>query len=130
MKLIKTIGEADMLPPFYGVAWQNYHAPTTVCLPVPFNMLAGFLRSAWLFLKHGWRPIPLGSRQAYDKGYKDAQKHQTIGRYRVESRFYQGGGHEFLVYEINGRFRWCIGHCETYADVLKGIEAWEVEARR
>ncbi|HEX8885956.1 MAG TPA: hypothetical protein VF797_15820 [Noviherbaspirillum sp.] len=72
MKILKRIGQGEMLPPFYGVAWVDFMSRMTICLPVPLNVIAALLRTLWLFLKHGWRAIPVDPRAAYDAGMKAA----------------------------------------------------------
>lgn len=68
MKLYKKVSPGEMLPPFYGIAWREIHVDRVVCLPMPFNLLAGLVREVWLFAKHGGRWVPMNPRDAYEQG--------------------------------------------------------------
>jgi hypothetical protein len=73
-KIVKRIDEGSMLPPLYGVAWQDFYRRRAVCLPVPLNVVAGLLRAAWLYMRWGWIPTPMNPRAAYDKGFRDGKR--------------------------------------------------------
>lgn len=70
--IVKRIGEGEMLPPFYGVAWAEVYSRRIVCLPVPLNLAAALFRATWLFCLHGWRPMHFNPRDAYHQGRVDA----------------------------------------------------------
>lgn len=73
MKLHKIVPEGSMLPRFYGVAWVLFQSRAALCLPVPLNLVVALLRAVWLFMKHGWRPIPVNPRAAYELGLRTAR---------------------------------------------------------
>lgn len=72
MKIVKRINKGEMLPPFYGVAWQDWYGDVAVCLPVPLNLIAAIGRSIWIFMRHGHRHVPMSPRDAYYQGKNDA----------------------------------------------------------
>ena len=46
--------ESQMPPPWYGVAWyQPEYRWRAVCYPIPFNILAAWIRGFYIFLKWG-----------------------------------------------------------------------------
>jgi hypothetical protein len=74
LKIIKTLGEGEMLPRWYGVAWQSSWwegKPKVVCLPVPMNVLARVARDAFIYLSTFGVDIPASPRSAYLKGYAE-----------------------------------------------------------
>lgn len=71
LHIVKRISEGQLLPPFYGVAWVVWYSNEAICLPVPLNLIAALAREAWLFCKHGWRPMHRSPRAAYDQGRID-----------------------------------------------------------
>jgi hypothetical protein len=79
VKLQKMCLEGELLPPFYGVAWHDYMRRRAVCYPVPLNMIAAALRSAWIFIRYGYRAIPMSPRDAYAQGIRDAQQRASGG---------------------------------------------------
>ena len=44
------VPEGQMKPTLYGFAWRDYRRSGTIAMPVPLNVLARFLRSAWAVL--------------------------------------------------------------------------------
>lgn len=71
MKLIKKVHRMDMLPAWYGMAWQDFASDSCTCLPVGLNLIAAAARGVWFFIKHGGRYIPMDPRAAYDQGRAD-----------------------------------------------------------
>jgi len=70
----KAIKNGEMLPPFYGLAWYEYHRNIAICLPVPFNIVVAILRGCWLWIKHGWHGVANNPRDAYAQGYRDGKR--------------------------------------------------------
>ena len=77
MKIVKKICQAEIIPAFYGIAWVDLVSNRAVCLPMPFNLIAAFGRSVWIFLKHGWRPVLCSPRDAYDQGFRHGRRFKT-----------------------------------------------------
>ena len=70
-EIVKRLHAGQMLPPFYGIAWHEYHLNVGVCLPIPFNLVAAMIRSIWFFLRFGYRSIEFSPRDAYAQGHRD-----------------------------------------------------------
>lgn len=45
--------QSEPLPPGYGIAWRRYETDTAVCYPIPLNILLGWLRAAWFWMRTG-----------------------------------------------------------------------------
>lgn len=68
--IIKEIKHGNDMPPFYGIAWQNLYKQTYVCMPIIINIIAYWIRSLYLWLRWGYRPMNTDSYSAYHEGYK------------------------------------------------------------
>lgn len=60
MRLAKEIPEGGFYPRGYGVAWDRYDRLSVVCYPVPLNIVARFVRSAYFALRSGPRTATYG----------------------------------------------------------------------
>lgn len=78
MRFVVRVRNGELIPPFHGVAWVELIANQAVCLPVPFNVVAGLLRSMWLWLRGGWRPVPVDPRHAFREGYVIGYRHGSM----------------------------------------------------
>ena len=45
--LFREVRQGEMFPRFYGRAWHSWARDTATCMPIPLNVVAGFLR--WLY---------------------------------------------------------------------------------
>lgn len=63
-----------MIPPWYGVAWEDWMRREVVCLPYGVNVVAQLVRAVYFSIKHGGRHMRSNVRAAYDDGYKQALK--------------------------------------------------------
>lgn len=45
------LGEGEIYPNWYGVAWIDFAANRAVCYPIPLNIIVRAFRLAWLFCK-------------------------------------------------------------------------------
>jgi hypothetical protein len=73
--LVRKVTPGYMLPCGYGVAWVRWNTCEAVCMPVPFNVVAGALRTAWAWLKSPRWIIERGEdayRQGRADGYREA----------------------------------------------------------
>jgi hypothetical protein len=70
-QFVRRIKHGGLIPPLYGLAWNDWNWDGAVLMPVPFNMAAGMLRSAWVFLRCGWKSVPISARDAYWQGRRD-----------------------------------------------------------
>jgi hypothetical protein len=64
----------EMLPPWYGYAWENYTARVRVCYPIPLNVLLATFRGLHTWFKYGFLGVPYDPRDAYRQGYEQALK--------------------------------------------------------
>ncbi|MFL9670457.1 hypothetical protein WIX39_026240 [Variovorax sp. AB1(2024)] len=55
MSIKKEIREGNLIPAWYGVAWTEYREGSLYghCLPIPLNLIAGWARRLYLWVKHG-----------------------------------------------------------------------------
>jgi hypothetical protein len=74
MKMIKEIHRGMCIPAWYGVAWVIYEADITICMPIPLNLIAAFMRAFWLWMRWGYRSVPVDPRDAYRQGFKDGSR--------------------------------------------------------
>ncbi len=70
MKIVKEIHRGQIIPAFYGIAWMEYTVDRYVCLPIPLNIIAAISRSVYIWLRHGYKPIAIDPRDAYNQGIK------------------------------------------------------------
>lgn len=83
MTLFKHIRPGELLPPFYGIAWVDFHTDVAICLPVPLNFLVGLGRGAWVFLVIGHRVVYMSPRAAYWQGRRDEHREMEGRRHAV-----------------------------------------------
>ncbi|WP_291015308.1 hypothetical protein [Hydrogenophaga sp.] len=67
----KTIKPGQMIPAWYGIAWQNFDSRTAVCYPVPINVIVATGRAFWLWLRYGYKPVPIDPRDAFVQGVSE-----------------------------------------------------------
>lgn len=82
-EIVKRLHAGQMLPPFYGIAWDVYERNERVCMPVPFNLIAGAIRRIWIFLIYGWRSVPIYPRDAYRQGYIEGYRDGYFDNTRI-----------------------------------------------
>lgn len=87
LRFIQRIGQGERAPWGYGVAWLDSRRKAFVTMPVPFNVLAGMLRCAWIYLAYPW-PVEVNPRAAYLDGYRDGRESMAddLARAGVVSR--------------------------------------------
>lgn len=74
MRVRKEIGRGEMIPAWYGVAWVDFMRDVGVCYPIPLNLIAAVLRGLWIWAMHGYRAVPIDSRDAYAQGFADGRR--------------------------------------------------------
>lgn len=65
----------EMTPRAYGRAWITYEwgRQLAVCYPVPLNLIVGWARNAWLWMRHGTPGVDIVSlERARSQGYEEA----------------------------------------------------------
>lgn len=81
MKLRVVIGYADVLPPWYGIAYRLHNSMKVVCYPVPLHLIVGWTRWAWWTLAgmYSLSDVEEWNERAFEKGrqqgWEDATKH-------------------------------------------------------
>ena len=72
--MIVRLGEGFIVPRFYGVAWTDYMRRQAICLPIPLNVIAGYARGVWFWLKYDYRPPNSSACDAYAQGFRHGRK--------------------------------------------------------
>lgn len=88
-KIRMIIGENDILPYTHGIAYWRESAMEAVCYPIPFNLIVGWSRAAWIWMRQPhWRSE---IEKAYLKGRQDGNdQRQKMFKFDIESARYQG----------------------------------------
>jgi hypothetical protein len=81
-QIIKRIKYIEMLPPFYGIAWDDLCRAERICLPVPLNMIASAVRSFYYFIRGGYKRIAVDPRAAYYQGYSDGKLGKKVSTFK------------------------------------------------
>lgn len=82
----RLIPSGERFPRGYGLAWRCFDRDAAVAYPIPLNVLLGWLRAAYLWLR--WDAIPqrrdAALYGAYELGRQDerARRESRIGRGR------------------------------------------------
>lgn len=71
--LFRRVTPGELLPRGYGIAWVHWHRDEAVCMPVPLNVLAGAMHTAWLWLKAP-RVVYANPEAAYAAGHADGYR--------------------------------------------------------
>lgn len=74
------IGEVEIIPHGYGLCWRNFDRLSATVCPVPFNLVAWYLRLTWTWLIWGFAYYPswlrrarICARRAYRRGVEDGK---------------------------------------------------------
>lgn len=70
MRLQIFLRQGEEVPRGYGRAWNDYNRDGAICYPVPLNVLFGWSRLVWVWLR--FRSVPTQwdtIRQAYQAGH-------------------------------------------------------------
>jgi hypothetical protein len=81
---IKRVKGWNPLPRFYGIYRADIPEHEFVCIPVPFNLLAGWARCFWHWIKRG---VPTTKLEAGQLGAAQARreaKSQLVGILKME----------------------------------------------
>ena len=62
MKL-RSVLEGDMLPWGYGIAWHRWERNAPVIMPIPFNVIAGWVREVYFLLAYKLQPRWIRQRE-------------------------------------------------------------------
>ena len=84
----KVIKPGQMIPAWYGIAWQNFDSRSAVCYPIPINVAMAAGRAFWYWLRYGYKPVPLDPRDAFVQGVKEGYQ---SGRIAERDAWREGG---------------------------------------
>ncbi len=84
--LRRIIDQGEIVPQGYGVAWRDWNRDAAICYPVPLNVLLGWLRFAYIWIRFRAVPhsldrcirgiIATAERDAYSRGYDRGLRQQ------------------------------------------------------
>lgn len=111
--MAKTISDIELygnarLPRFWGIAWRRTNEMTYVLLPIPFNVVARYVRDAWFAVLHffyfratwkDYEQVPFDWRMSERKKIResvDRQNASEIEMLRQEVAYYKKS-HDMLV---------------------------------
>lgn len=80
---VRRVGDCELIPRGYGVAWRSFGSATAVCLPMPFNIIAGFARTVWFAMKQGLGLDP--GAKWYRLGRDEAERDWRTARVCLQS---------------------------------------------
>lgn len=66
--ILRRVGQGEVMPRLYGLAWVRYDAPYAVFMPIPLNLIARGCRVAWMWAKRGGAAVPADPAEAYAAG--------------------------------------------------------------
>lgn len=72
MQIVKIVKQGEQIPAWYGVAWVHFMRHESTCLPLPVNLVAAFFRFIYIWMRHGWKDIPVSPLDAYYQGHNEA----------------------------------------------------------
>jgi hypothetical protein len=96
MKIRKEVSEACEIPKGYGIAYRDYYRRIAICYPIPFNFLAGWLRTLYWWLSRGYSAKwekeldtahQTGRAEGYETGYKRGMADAKTERGNESIRF-------------------------------------------
>lgn len=70
MRLIEIKREDEMILPYHGIAFYDYHSNRTITAVVPLNWVISIGLSVWSFLRFGNKTMAFSPRDAYRQGYR------------------------------------------------------------
>lgn len=82
------IPEGGLLPRGYGIAWRELDRDGVVVMPIPLNILAGWIRNLWHWLRRGVRPSAFdrAAIEAYQRGHTDGSNDRLAEFKRAAGR--------------------------------------------
>lgn len=84
MKLVKYVGEYEIIPAGYRIAWRSYSRMKGVCFPIGIHLIAMLLHRLWILTYRWPRPDWLERRdcEMMAKGRELEREYQErLGRY-------------------------------------------------
>lgn len=82
------LGQADIIPFGYGLAWRRTCEFRSVFMPIPFNVVARLL--IWLYWRLVHPPLDFDVK-AYRAGSREAWRNAEIVRKQAEDRAFERG---------------------------------------
>lgn len=77
------VKEGMLIPRWYGVAWREFDRDCSVVMPVPLNLIAGWTRRLWHWLRWGFAKRSVLDEVAwvaYERGREDRAKSNLKAR--------------------------------------------------
>jgi len=74
MKIMKEVREGEIITAWYGVAWNEWQSKIAICYPMPLNMLVAAVRVIVIWMRAGYRAVPVNPRDAYLQGRRDERR--------------------------------------------------------
>lgn len=71
----KTIGEGQIIPDYYGVAYRRMDMLQAVCYPIPLNIFVAVVYKVWLWLRWGHKLYENGYTKGYTEGKESGRKY-------------------------------------------------------
>lgn len=79
----REVREGELGPRGFGVAWRNYHKPTTIVWVVPLNRVA-----RWIHRAYWWLAVPKGVEADFREGWwKQRQRIDELETELAKHRF-------------------------------------------
>lgn len=81
MPIRREVGALEVVPFGYGIAWRRWDRHTSVCYPIPLNLVARLARRVWVSVKLPGGKVTKGWWERYEQGYRVG--YQAAQRARV-----------------------------------------------
>lgn len=69
--MLRRIHESECIPPWHGIAWQEYATGARVTAPAPLHWLIAWAIALAAFVRFGNRAVAASPRVAYRAGFRD-----------------------------------------------------------
>ena len=81
---IRRIGEGEILPKGWGIAWREWNGFGAMIMPIPINIVVAHIRKIYYwFVSGNW--YKTGYDNGYDKGYSKGRKY-AFEQYKHHAR--------------------------------------------
>jgi hypothetical protein len=85
--LVKRVGEMELMPRGYAVAWWKTNEAAAICLPIGLHVIASIVRTGYMRLRM-WRfpdERERAWREGYERGRDQGYRHgEAMGRLAAE----------------------------------------------
>ena len=70
----RIVSEGERIPAWYGIAWRRWNTYQSLCIVMPFNVIARCVRAIIIWVRIGSMEVPVNPRDAYLQGYGDGRR--------------------------------------------------------